>query len=267
MKSIVLFDMDGTLTKARQKMTVEMEAALSNLQNCGHEIGIITGSDMNYIKEQCFNLFRESLVKRKDIHFFPCNGTKYILGEKTIYEHSMREYMGGQRWDQLIRLLLTSHYNIMFIHRFPMTGHFFDYRHSMINWCPIGRNANEKDRKIWKDMDKNNKIRQPILENLQKQIKSHIEYIGDLVSSDVSLDIKFGGETSFDIFPKGWDKSFVLNKTSTFLDYDQIYFIGDSCEKNGNDYEIYSHPKVKGFKTSSPVETIEIINQIIKKEK
>ena len=29
----------------------------------------------------------------------------------------------------------------------PLSGHFIDYRRSMVNWCPIGRNANPKQRK------------------------------------------------------------------------------------------------------------------------
>ena len=57
MKNIVLFDMDGTLTEPRQKMGIQMEQQLLKLQESGYEIGIITGSDMNYVKQQCSGLF------------------------------------------------------------------------------------------------------------------------------------------------------------------------------------------------------------------
>ena len=39
MKKLFLFDMDGTLTPARQKMNWEMVAALTKMQKSGWEIG------------------------------------------------------------------------------------------------------------------------------------------------------------------------------------------------------------------------------------
>ena len=49
MKKIVLFDMDGTLTPARQPITWDMIRKLIDLQKSGFEIGIVTGSDLEYI--------------------------------------------------------------------------------------------------------------------------------------------------------------------------------------------------------------------------
>ena len=57
MKKIVLFDMDGTLTESRCTLECDMERSLALLQKNGFEVGIITGSDMNYITQQCNILF------------------------------------------------------------------------------------------------------------------------------------------------------------------------------------------------------------------
>ena len=35
----------------------------------------------------------------------------------------------------------------------PLTGHFVSYRGSMINWSPIGRNANDDQRKRFVEYD------------------------------------------------------------------------------------------------------------------
>ena len=40
------------------------------------EIGIVSGSDYNYIIEQAPDLIKISEVRYK-LHLFPCNGTKY----------------------------------------------------------------------------------------------------------------------------------------------------------------------------------------------
>jgi phosphomannomutase len=67
------------------------------------------------------------------------------------------------------------------------------------------------------------------------------------------LTIKLGGDTSFDIFPEGWDKTFCLQH---FSDYTH-WFVGDRCGENGNDKEIYDllKEKDKAFETSGPDET------------
>ncbi len=53
MKKIILFDMDGTLTPARKAMTRDVAEKLFELHNTDYDIGIISGSGLNYILEQC----------------------------------------------------------------------------------------------------------------------------------------------------------------------------------------------------------------------
>ncbi len=263
MKNIVLFDMDGTLTEPRQKMGIQMEQQLLKLQESGHEIGIITESDMNYVKQQCSGLFDLSLVDTSRIHFLPCNGTKYILDRETVYERNMREYMGDRLWSRLMILLIDLQRDLVLQHKIPLTGHFFDYRGSIINWCPIGRNASLEDRKKWEDLDVDNKIRKPFLKQLKALIYEHVSHLGDLAEADIELKVKYGGDTSFDIFPVGWDKTYILEKTNIFSEYETIHFIGDRCGQNGNDYELYMHPRTIGIETTSPQKTIKIVNKII----
>ena len=105
MKKIVLFDMDGTLTPPRQKMNMNMEIMLKKLQEQEFEVGIITGSDMNYIKQQCSNLFDLSLADTSKIHFLPCNGTKYYYNDEQKYSNNMKSYMGSASWNKLLCFL------------------------------------------------------------------------------------------------------------------------------------------------------------------
>lgn len=265
MKKIVLFDMDGTLTPPRQKMNMNMEIMLRKLQEQGFDIGIITGSDMNYIKQQCSNLFDLSLTDTSKIHFLPCNGTKYYYNDEEKYSNNMKSYMGSKSWNKLLCFLISKQNEIANKNsmHMPLSGHFFDYRGSTLNWCPIGRNATPEDRKVWEFMDKNNFIRNPLLKEIREYVEHNINFVGDTVASNMLLTIKLGGDTSFDIFPKGWDKTYVLNQTDLLSDYEEIHFIGDRCKPNGNDYEIFIHPKTIGKETSSTEETIQILNKIL----
>ena len=55
------------------------------------------------------------------------------------------------------------------------------------------------------------------------------------------IEIALGGQTSLDIFPSGWNKTFALQH---FIGRD-VWFVGDRCEEGGNDHAIYNAVAVK----------------------
>ena len=75
-RDIVLFDMDGTLTEARKPFAPFLSSPLWSLGQIA-DIGIVTGSDLNYVKEQLHDLI-ENHSLRYCLHILPCNGTKWL---------------------------------------------------------------------------------------------------------------------------------------------------------------------------------------------
>lgn len=248
MKNIFLFDMDGTLTPPRKPMGWDISAMLTDIQRSGDEIGIITGSDMDYVKQQCSLIFDMSPVNAYELHFLPCNGTKYYHNDRCVYEQDMKDVFTPLEWNSLIRDLLICQTNFVLAHNIPLSSHFISFRGSMINWCPIGRTATHEQREQFVKYDKENNVREMFLEHL----------INNFIHNEYDLTIKLGGDTSFDIYPTGWDKTFPLESTDYFNDY-QIYFVGDRCSAGGNDREIFLHPRTTAKETSSPEHTIEIV--------
>ena len=140
----------------------------------------------------------------------------------------MRKEIGDSDFHTIMRKLIDYQNHIVSHYDIPLTGHYFSYRGSTINWCPIGRNAMGYDRERFSDFDKSfgvSTFRRTILTQMREEFKN----------SRIPVVVKLGGETSFDIFPSGWDKTFALTH---FPDY-EIYFLGDRCGDNGNDKEIY----------------------------
>ena len=256
--------MDGTLTPARKKMQSDVVKSLIKLQKSGYEIGIVTGSDMNYVQEQCDLLFDVNAFDYKKVHWLPCNGTKYYrynsYGEFCWeYKRDMVKVLGEDTYNKLLLVCFELQGNIAKSTDCPLTGNFFNYRGSMLNWCPIGRAAKEKERLVWREIDQNNNVRhhwKNILDSKLKELNVN------------NITVKLGGETSFDIYPSGWDKTHCLEN---FKDYSEIIFIGDKCFDSGNDREIYEAVKSskigKAYQTNNPQNTIEIINLILKEEK
>ena len=70
-----------------------------------------------------------------------------------------------------------------------MTGNFINYRGSTINWCPIGRQANEEDRAEWCRMDESQSIRNNWLPIARQGLdNANLEHV----------IIKLGGDTSLE---------------------------------------------------------------------
>lgn len=79
----------------------------------------------------------------------------------------------------------------------------------------------------------------------------------------MALKYSIGGQISFDVFPKGWDKTYCLQ----FLDeFEKVYFLGDKTFEGGNDYEIYSHERTIGQHVNNPEETIVKIDELFLKD-
>ena len=254
-KTIVLFDMDGTLTEPRGAFNPKiLEPSLLKLSEYA-DIGIITGSDEDYLREQMETFLYDSSCRYKT-HLLPCNGTKYLKPPVTAagdfvltHEVSMAQQLGFKKYRELICELVYSQVDICLLGA-PLTGHFINCRGSMINWSPIGRNANKEQREEFINLDKEQKIR--------KRVLSELRAILTLKKMDNKITIKLGGDTSFDIYPTGWDKTYGLRH---FAGWD-VWFVGDRCEKDGNDYEIYQKCLGQSYTTDGPEATKEIIECI-----
>lgn len=256
---IVLFDMDGTLTEARKKANWSIVKPLQRLSAHAH-IGIVTGSPMEYLEQQCSMLWTEiGSVGVKNITLFPCNGTQsysYAYDQKkwvATSDTNMKKHMGVDNYRQAVREIfaLQSSYSDSYPDM-PLTGNFISDRKSMINWCPIGRDAGNEDRAAFVEFDKKNKCR----ENLKEELEYSLDETG--VHGIVCT---LGGNTSIDIYPDGWDKTYVLKHLSS---YSHIWFVGDKCEGHGNDRTLYEALRSAGtsFKTTGPDNTIKIIDNL-----
>ena len=254
-RNVVLFDMDGTLREPRKKFDPEiLSSSLQELSKYA-DIGIVTGSDYNYLKEQMGVILESSI--RYCLHLLPCNGTKYYAPPEfpsqdfqLVEEANMKKELGERKWHRLISLLthrqLKATENLI-----PLTGHFISVRGSMINWSPSGRNANDEERARFIEFDETYEFRKRNLSVVETFFRSN-------GLSDIT--IKLGGDTSFDVYPTGWDKTYALR----YFKGRDVWFVGDRArDPSGNDYEIHKACEPRSFHTNSPITTDSIIFNII----
>lgn len=243
-KTLLLFDIDGTLTESRLIIKQNMIDCLKKAISYDDiDIATIGGSDLPKAKEQlqsaidlCYYVFTE-------------NGLVYLDEKKNLVKvSSITEYLNYDRLKELVNFCLRYVADL----DIPIkTGTFVELRTGLINISPIGRNCTQEERNKFVEYNKEThvieKFRGELLKNFGEKFK---------------LSMSVGGQISFDVFPTGWDKRFCLQ----FIEnkYDNIVFFGDKGYFGGNDYEIMTCDRItKGIKVKNPEDTIQKINEII----
>ena len=75
----------------------------------------------------------------------------------------------------------------------------------MINICPIGRNCTQSERDAFGLYDQEHHIREKMVATLEKEFP------------DYNFVYLIGGQISFDVVPKGWDKTYCLQQKASQL--------------------------------------------------
>lgn len=232
-KILALFDIDGTLTDSRKKITPEMKEHIAKLSTI-IDVGVVGGSDMAKQIEQLGDDVLESYK-----YSFSENGLIAYKDGNLLNSQTFIEYIGDDNYKIFINDVLKYLSEI----DIPLKrGTFVEFRSGMINISPIGRSCSSKERDEFEKYDKIHNIRLKMIDYLQDKY----DYL--------NLKYSIGGQISFDVFPKGWDKTYCLQ----FIDfnyYDEVHFFGDKTYEGGNDYEIFTHPTIIGHSVTSPRDT------------
>eukprot|EP00461_Guttulinopsis_vulgaris_P000133 UN00133 len=240
-KSILMFDVDGTLTVPRNTITKEMREFMQKVRKDSY-IGVVGGSDFVKIKEQ----LGDELLADWD-YVFAENGLMAYKEGQLIGQQSFKDFLGEEKLKKFINFCLIYIANL----DIPIKrGTFIEFRNGMLNISPIGRNCSQSERDEFERFDKQANVRTTFVEALRKEF------------ADYGLTFSIGGQISFDVFPQGWDKTFCL----PFLQkdgFEEIHFFGDKTYKGGNDYEIYESEVTIGHNVTSWQDTQKQVSEIM----
>lgn len=203
---IYLFDVDGTLTPSRGRIDAEFGAWFSKFVENNH-VCLVTGSDRAKTIEQVGDY-----IYFKCKRVYQCSGNDVWEGDNNIRTNDWKLPKLAQYF--LEEKLEQSGFGIR-------TGNHIEHRPGMVNFSIVGRNANTEQRKWYTEYEGLHMERGHIAD----MFNQHYPY----------LTASVAGETGIDIYPLNSGKEQVLT------DYDKpaiLCFIGDMCEKGGNDYTI-----------------------------
>jgi len=224
----LLFDMDGTLTDARDPISSDVVQALRLVPPAIKKY-LVTGSDMTKVEEQIPRDILLSLFER----VFSCNGTRVwncnldmddetgSIEPELIHKTSLMDFYSEADINHIINVLLETAFKT---HTKIKTGTFIEWRDSQINFSVVGRNCTSSQREDYVKWDNKSGEREKIVDQLRKEFKGW------------GLSFRLGGQISIDITREGWDKTYALKNIQE--PPDQCVFFGDKICKDGNDLDI-----------------------------
>ena len=240
-QTLLLFDVDGTLTVPRQSQTLEMRETIRAARAAGFAVGVVGGSDFKKQEEQL-----GSDVLQQFDYVFSENGLLSFHNGKEFHRQNLVLFLGNERIKRFVKRVL---HLIADLDIPVQRGTFVELRNGMMNISPIGRNCSQSERDEFEVFDKEHLVRKGLIETLQKEF------------ADFNLKYSIGGQISFDVFPVGWDKTYCLQFVND--EFGDIHFFGDKTYEGGNDFEIYTHERTIGHEVKTFNDTIVILNELI----
>ena len=243
MKSLIVFDLDGTLAESKSPLDAEMGALLGRLLQVVKVAVISGGAWTQFQKQVLANLPSDDRLM--NLSMLPTCGTKFFCydGEwKELYSEDFTAAEKAKIMDAFAQALDNSGFKAE-----KHWGDLIEDRGSQITFSALGQEAPLDAKKKWDpDFTKRKKI-QPILEKLIPEFA-----------------VALGGATSIDVTKPGIDKAYGIRKLRDTLDIAiaDMLFVGDAIFPGGNDYPA-KQAGVTCIKVRDADETKRVIEAII----
>ncbi len=233
--AVFMFDIDGTITPPRQRMTEEFLEFF--LPFCiENKVYLCTGSDWPKVVEQVPTEILEIVEG-----VFTCSGNALW--------RDMHEQENWRNDWQVPAEVLTELIKFSSSTKSPhVTGRHLETRVGMVNFSTIGRNCTQEQREEYEEWDNEVGERRHIVDVLSAKFPD--------------LDFNIGGQISIDIHPKGNDKSRAV-LLATAWEQDEILFFGDRLMPGGNDWAVTKVLKEQNcVKVDSWQDTLSFLSRI-----
>jgi HAD superfamily hydrolase (TIGR01484 family) len=243
MKTLIVFDLDGTLAESKSALDSEMSALLHDLLGIV-SVAVISGGDWPQFEKQLLsNLPHDERLTK--LSLLPTCGTKFYryAGEwKKIYSEDFTPDEKTSVVDALHQAIETAGFKID-----KVWGEVIEDRGSQITYSALGQQAPLEAKKDWDpDFVK------------RKKLKALLD---ELIPN---FSVRLGGTTSVDVTRPGIDKGYGIGKLRDTLGVSirEMLFIGDALFSGGNDYPA-EQAGVVSIQVRDPNETKRVIQAIV----
>ncbi|KKM26601.1 hypothetical protein LCGC14_1583120, partial [marine sediment metagenome] len=253
-KKLLIFDLDGTLSKSKTHLQQDMANILSILL-WKYDIVVISGCSYEQMLEQFIKpLFLDHIAVNEcasRLHLLPMSGTSYYGYSKAehrfkpVYQDSMSLREKAQILNAFDEALDAS----LIVLPKPY-GDVEEDRGSQVTFSLLGQKAplNEKEQ-----FDPDARLRHRICD----------EMFGKL---DGFFEIRIGGTTSIDVTHEGMDKAYGIMRLLKIINKSEkdTVFVGDSLFDGGNDASV-KKTKIDCMEVDDEKETLKMLTMLAEK--
>lgn len=217
MKTLVVFDLDGTLAESKSAIDAEMATLLNSLLGI-MKVAVISGGGWQQFEQQLLaHLSRGDALK--NLSLLPTCGTKFYQYEsswKLLYSEDFTEPEKKKIIDALKQATASAEREVK-----RVWGEAIEDRGSQITFSALGQQAPLEDKTKWDPDFAKRKTIKAVLDTLIPE-----------------FSVRLGGATSIDVTKQGIDKAYGIRKLRDVLriGIDQMIFIGDAVFPGGNDF-------------------------------
>jgi HAD superfamily hydrolase (TIGR01484 family) len=240
-KSLVIFDLDGTLAPSKQPMGTEMAELIGHLIT-KIKVAVISGGGYPQFETQLLRSFPNDSAGFTNLYLLPTSGTR-LFAWKGLWVEQYSEHLFPKE-KELIMTSLNAALNASgYVKPVKPYGPIIEDRGTQITFSGLGQEAPLQEKEVW---DPTREKRERIVEELKPRLPS--------------FDIRIGGMTSIDITRRGINKAYGIHKLEEFLKtpIERMVFVGDALFYGGNDYPAKS-TGVDCVQVSGPEETKELV--------
>jgi HAD superfamily hydrolase (TIGR01484 family) len=243
MKTLVVFDLDGTLTPSKASLDAEMAALVYSLLGVV-KVAVISGGNWPQFQKQVLAHLAGD-ERLQNLSLLPTCGTqfyKYDRGWDRIYAEDLTPEQKEKIVGSLKKAIEQSG-----VQAEKTWGEVIEDRGSQITFSALGQEAPLEEKVKWDpDFTRRKKIK-VILDTLIPE-----------------FSVRLGGSTSIDVTKPGIDKAYGIKKLRDILGIaiEEMIFIGDALFPGGNDYPA-EQAGVVSIRVRDPHETERVIQAII----
>jgi phosphomannomutase len=255
-KSLIVFDLDGTLAPSKSPLEPDMDRALEALLK-EKKVAVIGGGSYEQFKKQLIAPFKCPPPLLKNFFIFPTTSMafyRYNKGWKQVYRKTLKP----AEKKKILRAFDEVFEAVGYVHPKKVWGKIIEDRMTQMSFSPLGQNIVDvlgKKKGIalkekWRK--ENDPLRLKMTKLLGEKLKG--------------FEVRAGGITTIDITKKGIDKGYGVRQIEKHLHVPikDMVFIGDALYPGGNDAAA-KKTGIQTVATTGPKETIRIIKKILNK--
>jgi phosphomannomutase len=250
-KKIIIFDLDGTLTKSKSDLDQEMASLICELLRLRY-VAVTSGCSFQQFETQFLSRLPGN-SKLCNLLLFPtCSASGYYYDRKRgCFYQAYTNHLSVRDVKKILRSFQTVFAETKYVHPAKTYGPVFENRGSQLTFSALGQKAPLRFKRKW-DPNQQKRLR------LRKLLRTLLP----------DFEVSIGGTTSIDVTRKGVDKTLCVKKLKERLRVARkgMLFVGDALFRGGNDY-IMKSTGIKCISVSGPKETKKLIRRIIRNAK